>query len=303
MLNTKRLSIIALLLLLVGTLGSILTYNLIEKNELVTKEIDIADDNFKNIDISTKDMGIELIPTNGNSAIIEISGHDLKNNFSSNVSDSTLSIIYNESKWKLYNLDFATNSAKMKVHVPKKVYDTIRVHGNNGSLSAEGLDANKVDFKANDGAIELKNISADSLTAISENGKIKTENLIGSTFNLIANDGRINSNNITADSISIVSHNGRIELNDVKGELSAKANDGSINLITDTLDYPIDFSTHNGKIDIQTNNEPKNAVINAQADNGSITIFGENKSHAIFGLGENKIKLSSNDGRINVKHQ
>lgn len=303
MLNTKRLSIIALLLLLVGIIGSILTYNLIEKPEYLTKEIAINDENFQNIDIQTNDMGIVIIPTNEKSALIEVSGHDLKNNFSATVTDSTLSIVYHESRRKLYNLDFNTNSAILKVHVPKKLYDTIRVHGNNGSLIAEGLDAKEVDFKANDGAIVLRNINADSVIAISENGQIKTKNLIGSTFSFIANDGRINSKSITADSVSIVSHNGRIELDDVKGKLSAKANDGRIKLITETLDYPIEFSTHNGKIEILTNNEPKNAVIDAQADNGSITIFGENKSQAVFGLGENKIKLSSNDGKIIVKIQ
>ena len=305
MLNTKKLSIIASLLLLVGIIGSIFTFNLIEKPEFLTKEIDINDENFKNIDIQTNDMGIEIIPTNEKSALIEISGHDLNNNFSATVTDSTLSIIYNESKRKLYNLDsnFASNSATMKVYVPKKIYETIRVHGNNGALSAEGLDAKEVEFKANDGAILLRNINADSVIAISQNGKIKTEDLTGSTFSLIANDGRINSKNITADSVSIVSHNGKIELDNVKGKLTAKANDGRIQLVTETLDYPIEFTTHNGKIDIQSNNEPENATIDAQANNGSITIFGENKSQAVFGLGENKIKLSSNDGKIIVKNQ
>lgn len=303
MLNMKRISIIASLLLLIGILGSISTYKLISKPESVTEEIKITDYDFTDIEIAANDGRVELVPTNDVNALIEISGYDLKNNFSSIVTDSTLSITYKESSNKLYNLDFSRKSVSLKVHLPKKIYNIVSVRANNGRLIAKEVDANEMDLNANDGSIDLQNIHADALNVNSNNGRITANSLIGTTFKLQANDGRITLNDITTESVSIISHNGKIELEEVTGALLAKANDGSINLVTETLDRPIDFSTHNGKIHIQTNHEPINTEIQAQAKNGSITIFGEKKSHAVFGSGKNNIDLSSNDGRIVVEKQ
>ena len=301
MLNIKRLSIIAALLLLIGILGSISTYKFISKPESLTDKI--TNDDFTDIEISTNDGKIELVPTNEMTALIEVSGYDLKNNFSSAITDSTLSITYKKSSKKFYNFDLSIKSASVKVHIPKKLYNTISVRANNGRIVAKELDANEMNLNANDGSIDLQNINADSLSVNSNNGRITADSLIGTTFKLKANDGRIALKRMTTDSVSIVSHNGKIELEEVTGALLAKANDGSINLVTDTLDHPIDFSTHNGKIHIQTNQEPVDADIQAQARNGSIRIFGENRSHTVFGSGNNKIDLSSNDGRIVVEKQ
>ena len=303
MLNIKRLSMIATLLLLIGILGSISTYKFISKPESLTEEIRITDDDLTDIEISTNDGEIELVPTNEVNALIEVSGYNLKNNFSSTVTDSTLSITYKETAKKFYNFDLAKRSATVKVYIPKKIYDTISVHANNGRIVAKEIDANEINFNANDGSIDLQNIHADSLIVNSNNGRITANSLTGATIKLTANDGRITLKDVTTDSVAIVSHNGKIELEEITGALLAKANDGSINLVTDTLDHPIDFSTHNGKIHIQTNYEPVDADIQAQARNGSIRIFGKKRSHTVFGSGNNKIDLSSNDGRIVVEKQ
>lgn len=301
MLNIKKLSMIASLLLLIGIIGSTATYKFISKPESLTEEIKITDYDLSDIEVSINDGRIELVPTNEMTALIEISGYNLKNNFSSTVTDSTLSITYKETAKKLYNFDLAKRSVNVKVYIPKKIYNTLSVHANNGRIVAKELNANEMNLNANDGSIDLQNINADSLSVNSNNGRIKADSLRGTTFKLQANDGRITLNDLTTDSVSIVSHNGKIELKEVTGALLAKANDGSINLVTDKIDYPIDFSTHNGKIHIQTNDEPVNAEIQAQAKNGSITIFGEKKSHTVFGSGKNKIDLSSNNGRIVVE--
>lgn len=301
MLNIKRLSMIASLLLLIGILGSIATYKFISKPESLTEEITITD--FTDIEISTNDGKIELVPTNEMNTRIEISGYHLKNNFSSTVTDSTLSITYKATAKKFYNFDLAKRSATVKVYLPKKIYNTLSVRANNGRIIAKEVGANEINLNAKNGSIELQNIHADSLSVNSNNGRITADTLIGTTFKLQANNGRITLKSMTADSVSIVSHNGRIELEEVTGVLSAKASNGSINLVTDTLDHPIDFTAHNGKIHIQTNHEPVNTEIQAQAKNGSIKIFGEKKSHAVFGSGKNTIDLSSKNGRIVVEKQ
>lgn len=56
--------------------------------------------------------------------------------------------------------------------------------------------------------------------------------------------------------------------------LPTKANNGGIKLITDTLDFPVDFEMNNGRIEIHTENEPANARIHARVDNWSIDVYG-----------------------------
>lgn len=339
MLNIKRLSMIATLLLLIGILGSLATYKSVSKLESTTEEFTITD--FTDIEISSNAGKIELVPTNEENALIEVTGNHLKNNFSAIVTDSTLSITYKETAKKFYNFDLAKKSASVKVYLPQKNYETISLQANNGKLIVKGVEATEITLNARDGAIDLQNIKADllsvkaingklianelqateinlnandgsidlqqihadSLSVHSNNGRITADSLVGTTFELKANDGRITLKDIKTDSVAIVSHNGKIELEEITGTISAKANDGSINLVTDKLDHPIDFSTHNGKIHIQTNDDPVNTEIQAQARNGSITIFGEKKSLAVFGSGKNNINLSSNDGRIIVEKQ
>lgn len=304
MLNIKKLSVVALLLLLVGVVGSVSTYKFTSKFEVVTEELEFKDDSFTKIEVSMNDAQVELIPTTEPDTLIEISGHDLKNNFSATVTKSTLSITNKESKQKLYNFDFVTKPTTLKVYIPKQHYDTVQIQSDNGSFSAENIDANEVNVKANDGTIELRNINAQTILTESDNGRINGESLIGTTVSARANDGRIHLKHVTANSVSIISDNGKIELEEIKGELSAKASDGQITLLTDTLNYPIEFSANNGRIDIQTNNAPTNATIHTQAVNGVMFTFGVRQSQpVVFGLGEHKINLTSNEGGIIVEYR
>ncbi|WP_342514924.1 DUF4097 family beta strand repeat-containing protein [Sporosarcina sp. FSL K6-1522] len=281
MLNIKRLSIVASLLLLVGIVGSLVTYQLIEKPKSVTQEIDIEDNDFTGIDIIMNDGHVELIPTDASGAFIEISGYDITGDVSATVEESTLTIVHKEKKQKLVSVNLGAKPTIVKVHVPQKNYDTLRIQSDNG-------------------IIDVSDINADLMTLESDNGKINADHLEGTTVKAKAHNGRIHFKQITADSVSIDSDNGRIELEDIKGQLSAKANNGRIELLAESLDYPVDMTTDNGRIDLQTVNAPTNATIIAQATNGSSTIFDEKKSHTVFGSGELPITLSSKNGKITV---
>lgn len=279
--NIKRLSIVASLLLLVGIVGSTITYQFIEKPKWVTQEIDIEENDFTSIDITMNDGHVELIPTHASGAFIEISGYDITDDLSVTVKEASLAIVHKEKKQKLVSVNFIMKPSIVKVHVPQKNYDSLRIQSDNGT-------------------IDVADLNADYITLESDNGKIKATSIISTTLNVQADNGLITLKDTTADSISIHSDNGRTELEEIKGKLVAKANNGRIELRTDSLDDPIELISDNGHIDIQTANTPTNATIIAQAANGSSRIFNEKKSHAVFGLGEHPITLSSNNGNITV---
>lgn len=303
MLRSKRLSQIAILLLFIGIVGSFSTYRLLPKAETLLEEINVDDNNFKAIEISTGDGKVELLPTDKDHVLVEVSGFRLKENFSTTVKDDSLSITYKESNNKFYNFNFFQEAASIKVYLPQKTYHSISVQTNNGKLLANEINAEKMDLKANNGLITLENLLVDSLNVDANNGRITADTLTGRTFELTANDGSIRLKDITTDLITLASRNGKVELDKVMGNLVVQANNGSIQIMTDTLNHSIDLTSRNGKIHILTKEEPRDVEIEAQAKNGRITIFGENKTHAIFGSGKNKIDLSSNNGRIIVEEK
>ncbi|MEK3889101.1 DUF4097 family beta strand repeat-containing protein [Bacillus sp. FSL K6-3431] len=281
MINIKNISIIALIILLIGIVGSIFTFKFMSKAEQISEEKVIDDDRFTNINIITGNAKVEIVPTKDSTTTVELSGKAKKYTFEANVEGNTLDIILKEKQWKLVHFDFFSTSLSLKVFVPEKQYDAIQIENNNGRVQAENLEAKEMDVETDNGRIELKNI---------ESSTVKAE----------ANNGRIELKSIKALSVAVKADNGKIILEDVDGKLSGRTNNGSISLVTNNLKRQIDFATDNGSIKIETDKEPENATIDAKVDNGKVNIFGNSDKSAIFGNGEHTIKLKTNNGSITV---
>ncbi|WOV86673.1 DUF4097 family beta strand repeat-containing protein [Sporosarcina oncorhynchi] len=317
MLNIKRLSIIASLLLLIGIVGSIATYKFIAKPESLTEKIE--DDHFTDIEISTNDGKIELVPTNEKNTRIEVSGHRLTDNFSAMVTNSTLSISYQEKTKKFYSFGLAQNSASMKIYIPRKSYHSIAVHANNGRLIVQELDADDMILKANngkisaselkakkiivsakDGSIDLQEIHSDELNVKSNNGRITANSLSGTTIELQAKDGSIDLQQIHSDELNVKSNNGRITANSLRGTtFKLQANDGRIRL-TDVAADSISLDSRNGKIEL----EDVTGALLAQANDGSINLTTDKLDHPIdFSTHNGKIHIQTNHEPIDTEIQ
>ena len=74
MINIKKIAIAALILLLIGVAGSLFTFKSMNKSEQVSEEKIINNDRYTNIDITTDNAKIELIPTNDATTKVELSG-------------------------------------------------------------------------------------------------------------------------------------------------------------------------------------------------------------------------------------
>lgn len=299
MLNIKTLSIIASSLIIIGLIGSIVTYKTAAKQESLTEQVAITDVNY--IDILARNGKLEIEPTNEQEAKIEIIGFDLKNNFSTHVKDGKLSIIYKEKSKKFFNFNLRFNQMEMKVYIPQKDYELILADAKNGKLLVNGLRSNQISLDSGNGSIQLQNSYADELKLVSANGSITVDSVTSQSVSAEAKNGRMTMNHVEAQTVDLSSKNGKIELKEVKGSLTARAGNGSILLTNDQLDSPIDFEAKNGKIHIKTTQEPENVGIIAQANNGSSKIFGEKTSGVIFGNAETQIQLQANNGKIIVE--
>ncbi|MGP4039995.1 DUF4097 family beta strand repeat-containing protein [Gracilibacillus sp. D59] len=264
MINIKRLLMIACLLLLVGGIGSIISYQFYEPTTLaVTKKIESTE--ITDIEIEMQNEKVEVIPTTDPVPTVELTGKEDSHSKTELVveeNNHTLSIHTDNEMGKWFSFNFFNSSRTLTVYIPEQEYQRLAVDISNGSLQAEDLMVNEVNVETKNGKVELKDIVADSYQLRTSNGKIDLEN--------------------------------------VEGELNAKANNGSISLVTAELNRNINFETDNGRIKIQTEKEPTNAIIDTKVKNGRVNLFGNSDYNTVIGDGDNLVKLSTKNGSITV---
>ena len=265
MVNIKKVSIIALFLLLVGTVGCLLTFRTAIKTESVSIEKVIDNQNITSVQLDSDNADVKIIPTNDTVAKVTLSGRgkpDTKKSFSAKVNGNTLSIKQNYHQLKFFTFDFFSTKLTLKVFLPEKQYNSLKIENNNG-------------------LVQLNNLKINHLTATTDNGRITIKN-------------------IPANSTYVESNNGQINLIHVDGKIKGMTDNGRITLITKDLDHSLNFSSSNGSIMIKTEKDPTNVTFDTHTDNGSVNILGKYNGNAVIGNGDNLIKLSTDNGSINV---
>lgn len=256
----KRISIIALILLVIGIIGSIFTINTqIDQAEILEKKM-IHSSDFNNIELSTDNAVITLLPTDGETKV-ELSGNDSLHELEADVIDDTLKINV-RTRNKLISFDLFSKGLTLTVFVPKKEYENIHIKNNNGHIHVTDVEGNKIQAETDNGRIELHNIFADVIKADTDNGKIDMKN--------------------------------------IEGEIIGKTNNGRISLVTDDLNQSIDLHSDNGRVDIQSKNKPTNAVLDLNTENGRVSVFGKSNWDTVIGEGENIVKVKTSNGRITI---
>lgn len=260
----KKVSIIALLLLIIGLVGAIAT-NSEQNRQLPVQEIEIKDPNYKQIELLTYDAKVELLPTNRAHAYIEVSGHKTNKKLSVSVQDSLLFIKYDNKQFKLFNFNIFPKTEAIKLFVPAKQYEQIKVSKHDGTLLIEQLEAEQLVITGRDGLIRLKNTVAAQTT--------------------------------------IKGNDGILELEEAAGAINADMKDAIIKMHTAKLQFPISLAARDGLIQLTVVDEPENAFISTSIQDGLVSLFGERNSSMLYGNGETKVNLKLNDGKITIKRQ
>ncbi|NMD71474.1 DUF4097 domain-containing protein [Bacillus sp. DNRA2] len=281
MINMKNISVVALVLLLIGIVGSLLTYKPVMKERLISEE-KVVNQKFNKIEIKSDAVGVELLPTTDSKAKVKLSGNagNAENHLATKVKNDALTIEVDYKQTSFIN--FLPTSLSLKVYVPENIYESLKIENKDGGIKVGRLQANEIDIRTINGGIELSHTNGTNVVTETMDGSIKL-NKVGASF--------IRTNTV----------NGSIVLEGVLGQLSGKNKDGSIKLVTNDLDRSIDFETVNGNIHIQSGTEPTNATINASSVDGNVSIFDSTKTNEVFGKGQNIINLSTMDGGITVE--
>ncbi|ALX48413.1 DUF4097 family beta strand repeat-containing protein [Lentibacillus amyloliquefaciens] len=264
MINAKRISIIALVLLVVGALGSLLTFQSLNDSTSVSEEETFSDNNITDIEISANNEEVEVMSTEDRATKVELTGtssEEIENYLSADVEDETLSIELKDKRlFDFFN--FIGTNLTLKVYLPEKTYNSLQADIDNGSFQVEQLSINNVEGEVDNGHFDMKDIAAAMVNVEADNGAISLEN--------------------------------------IEGKINGDVNNGEIYLKTNNLDHPLTLESNNGDIEVETDQEPTNAVFDIKTNNGEATVFGSSNWNTVIGNGDNQIKLTTNNGNINV---
>lgn len=263
--SIKKISMIALVLLLVGAAGSLLTFRSANKEVSVSEEKVIDNKNITAIQLETGNAHVEVAPTKDTTTKIQLSGKgttETKQIFTANVEGTTLFIKLKEQQLKIFDFFPRSESLTLKVSLPEKQYASMQIDNNNGAVQIQQLNIKDVKAKTDNGSIELKNIP--------------------STI------------------VNIESDNGKLSLDHVDGTINGQTNNGKISVVTKQLNRPMQLTSDNGNIIIRTEEEPTNVTFNVRVDNGHINILDKYTGNAVIGKGDNLIKLATDNGEITV---
>lgn len=258
----KRLSVIALLLLLVGVVGGLITYSSAMKQTEVKIE-KIVEEEFTSVEIKSDNADVDLIPTDDSQAKVELvtnGADDRKSTFTSDVNGKILSVTIKD-EWG-FRFGFYPASQHLKVFLPKKQYESLELVNGNGQVQVEHMKINHA-----------------QVTVI--NGEVKLNHLV-------------------TENIRVESGNGEIQLIDVEGEIKGSTVNGEIDVVTKDLNRPLQLESTNGKIKILTEKEPTNARFDVSVVNGDINILNKYTGSTTIGKGGNLIKLKTINGEVSV---
>lgn len=280
----KKISIAALLLLVIGTAGSLLTV----KSAMTSSEVDekkTIEDTFSKIEVKSNNSRIEMIPTEGAVATAELTGKASKGHkisLDAEVKGDTLYVELIDKQRMIFSMDFFT-SIQLRVYVPKKEYDSIQLKSNNGRIMAADLDVKELGATTDNGRVELNHINGTNIQARSSNGRIELQQ-------------------IDAKTVEVDTNNGSLLLDSVYGHIIGSSDNGKITMVNDHINQPMEFDTDNGRIEIETKKKPADVRFEARTSNGKITLFDQSyRKDAVVGDGKNVIKLRSQNGSITVK--
>jgi len=266
----KKISIVALVLILVGTAGAVVVGHS-ERGVQMTQEetVDVTDVN--HITIRTSNQRIRIQQTTEDQARVVSNGMPSNAVLRVEVLGDTLDIDVSIPRrnisfgFNLADLRSAMQGPALTVYLPEQAYESIQ--------------------------------------AVTSNGRIDVENIVAVELLARTSNGRIDVAGVEAETISLETTNSRIEISDVTGDVWARTTNGQIGFYGDTITHNVELITTNGRIEVGLSQTPEHADFSLSTTNSRTRLFGEDRTHQTFGDGTYEVRLQTTNGRIEVEVQ
>lgn len=267
------------------------------------KPVNLSKDEFDKVDIQIDNGTLEIGLSKDGEMHVDVEDKGYNQQLFVDILDRTLVITLKEEvkKWGIFSFTINTKSPQVRVQLPSKLYDSLKIITDNGRIYGAYLDSIILSAKSDNGSICFEDAKTADLNIRSDNGALKLKSCRTEKVEMKSDNGKIELENIAAEQVRLQSDNGSILMDNVDGKISAESDNGRIRLYTSNLDRDITLKTDNGGITVETSEEPSNASIYAHKDYGKAKIFGVKSNHTVYGAGQNSIILKTDNGSIEVK--
>lgn len=265
--------------------------------------VNLSKDGFDKVDIQIDNGALEIGLSPDGKMHVDIEDKGYNQQLFVDVLDRTLVVTLKEEvkKWGIFSFTINTKSPQVRVQLPSKIYDSLKIVTDNGRIFGTDLESIILAAKSDNGSICFEDTKTAELSIRSDNGALKLKSSRTEKAEMKSDNGKIELENVAAEQLRIQSDNGSILMDNVEGRISAESDNGRIRLYTSNLDRDITLKTDNGGITVETAEEPTNAAIHAHKDYGKAKIFGVKSNHTVYGAGKNSIILKTDNGSIEVK--
>lgn len=124
-------------------------------------------------------------------------------------------------------------NANLKVRLPKRAYESVRVTTTNAKVEGSGLETGLLKVKTNNGKIEFQDIRAKVVELKTSNGGIDLKNITGEILNARTSNGRVYAKDLHVEEIMLTTSNGNLSVShpsDQTKTMELKSGNGSISV-------------------------------------------------------------------------
>ncbi|UOY94093.1 DUF4097 domain-containing protein [Ectobacillus sp. JY-23] len=262
------------------------------------------------IEVHTDSADIHITPTNNQEQIVAtLTGKisdTYKDRFAIHMLPSGDKLQINIKEKKKWAIGFHINNVQVELQIPQKIYETLTLKTNSGSIHGDSLQIKKLVAVTNTGDVRIKNISGKTINLQTKQGDVALTSAVATNTKLDTESGNIIADFIQNENIHISSISGDIKLREIKGSSVIQTKSGDTLFKQRELTNPISIYSKSGDTEIAATNVPavqfhvisKSGTYNVQ---GSSLQYQEQTPHRLrASAGENGpvIKIESDSGNF-----
>jgi lia operon protein LiaG len=316
----KKIVSALLLMLGIGVVGTLVsvsasggfsfeTYEIKDEIVIENKEIDDLNFHFASSDI-------EVIPTTDENIRVELEGRisrKLKEKLSlvAKEDGNQVDVTLHDNNQKILNIGIQIYDTNIRIHVPKKEYNSITIATASGDIGTEGILAKKLTVKANSGDIRVESSEGrESFDVITSSGDITVEQAKSEKIALASSSGDVYLKGSQATNTSTVASSGDVVLSKASGNIETITSSGDISLSNQQPTGDIIAKSSSGDVIIEFKEKPTSLELDYKGESGTGMIelkgvsFQEKEEDRIIGqIGDGKYRLNvkTNSGDFYLK--
>ncbi|MCC3357160.1 DUF4097 family beta strand repeat-containing protein [Bacillus sp. REN16] len=299
----KKLTLLALLLFLIGVIGSVVTYGSMNKEVKINDKKPIENENITSIQIDVDSTDIEFISVpRMDEARVELVGTGVENtihDFSVKEEGETLFVSLQSENKKWFSFNFYIPALKLKIFAPEKMYNSVKIKSFSSDVLVQKLQSKTIDLETDSGDVKVENITSEKMTLKTFSGDVHMEHVQGA-IETVTDSGDLYVLDAPVKSFGAVTFSGDIKLEKINGEISTKTDSGDVFISTSEISQSIHGKTFSGDIKIESEKEPEDISFEVSTFSGDVNLFDKYKNNAEIGNGTILIQLETDSGDITV---